>query len=263
MQIKKTIIKIVIPLLEAHGFHLRLDGQTMATISKSYDFVNEDRTREISYDFPPLRIRYLRISLSVFGAQHKFSIEMEQFRKMYDGHYENQAELDHLLITATENIVNIILPYLDALDRVFVVATNKLYHLLSEDTEEKAIGFSERHSIEFDPKYRFRDKSLISIIRALQSNDISMRKEDFQRCQDEVLGLAAFLGECERKSSPYLHWGWTQIPEFSRRAMELIKPQSTYGLILLPSDTAPAFDPLANILYAWNFSELETMSNSL
>lgn len=252
MQIYRTIKKTIAPFLEKYGFHL-------LSQKGGYDFRNEDGTRLIQYDFPPLRPRFLRITISVLG-EHRFSLELSQFKKLYNGHYDTQAELDDLIISATQNIVSVILPYIDSLVQVYIEPTDALYHLLSVDPKKVAMDFLSRYSTELSQGHLAEREMIRSIVRDMQPSDILLRKEWFQHRQNEIIAVAAFLGERHLEMEPYLHWGWSAIPELSSRAMQILKPRSKYGLILSSDNTSLSYDALNNALYLWNFCGIEILT---
>jgi len=245
------ILKDIVPMLKSQGFVLAHSS------TGCYDFRNTDGSRLIRYDFPPFERLKLRISFSVIG-KNKFSLEMDEFKRIYDGSYSDQKGLDHLLLQATSDIIDILLPYLSLLDDAYIQAAPNLYSAFSISPVDRAHAFADKfgYSISPDISYSF----LKPFMKFICPCDPCARKEKFGHVQDDILGCAAFIGECLKTQREALHWGWSETPEYSARTLERFQPLRQFGLILHQGQTRLEFDTLSRTLYEWNFFGLECLA---
>lgn len=221
------------PIFEKYGFFPSVMGP------KEYVFSNYDNTRAIFFDrdkFPP---RKLRVCYSVKG-ETSFMLQLSNFKpgflKMGLEYYSSEQELETFLNDMAHSTVEVVLPYLDAMEENYVFDTFEMSMALSKDTETRITRFADKWGLTKEPTR----ENLVSLDEILDSmkTTVHNRKEDFEKHESQIIDLSAYFGELIAKDGGKSgQWLWREISEgLERYVIE-----------------AMGYDPLSRVVHAWNF----------
>ena len=238
MRIYPALKKAALPIFEPYGYKLINGGP-----APQHYFENEDGTRLISFSYDWMLLNRLRITFETRGGENDLVVVLHeldpQFCPSSKMTYTTQVELEECVEAAARDGVNIILPYLDALEPNYIPNTRELEEKIKNDPQKRAARFAEKWSMKLWDKYALN--RLNDILDTMRT-DVSHRKEAFEKHEEEFLDLAAYYIGTACITNPDETWDWREYPEGS-------------GIFQLPKGGAPLFRPLK----AWNYGrEVET-----
>jgi hypothetical protein len=242
MKVKQTARKIMMPALTALGF-------TADNEPWGQRFRSSERDWIICVDTDPMWPRYLRVAI---GTRNIW-LHLVDFPDAPSNYYSSKESLVDVMQKATEYLTTFVIPYLDAVEAVYINIDHAVYTQFSNQIQERIRRFSEKTGLCCADGRRMVDAA-DAALRTLCPDEISRRNEAFCRHREEILDIAAAWGEAVRQN--YQHpwqWGWT-APE---PPTEWEEPMQQYGLILDPLNTRLGLDPLNHALFAWNLKEIK------
>lgn len=185
----------------------------------------------------------LRITFETRGGENDLVVVLHeldpQFCPSSKMTYTTQVELEECVEAAARDGVNIILPYLDALEPNYIAPTEELRARMRTAPQERAARFAEKWSMKLWDKYALN--RLNDILDTMRT-DVNHRKEAFEKHEEEFLDLAAYFVGTDCIKKPDEPWEWREFPEGS-------------GRFILPDGQDSLFRPLK----AWNYGrEVET-----
>jgi len=190
MKFKSTIKKLIVPKFEPLGYEFSAPGGI------NYFFSNKAEDKSLNFDTNRFFKNQLRIEFWELINQQgddirfDFSYLRPEFFP-YKLEYTSQEAFDESLITLTDKIIDIILPYGDAVRKNFVSMTPDLYDELAIDTVRRAKRFSEQQNLSLNEEGVHQLQAVIASIQTVREN----RKQDFERHRSEIIDMAAFFGE--------------------------------------------------------------------
>lgn len=247
MQVKAAIKRIVVPELQQHGFTISGD------FGPTYGFRSKDNSMTVVLElekFWPKKLRvFYRFRSDEPVRESPPALELKYFKPTFchaqEGlSYQTQEELNSFLILLVEDTINIVIPYMQIMQKNYVASTYAMVQKLASMPRQRAERFSERHGLPIEPKKDML-RQLDSILDSMKK-DIHCRKTEFYENEDDIIDMAAYFGEliCKHEEVSSL-WTWRNI----------------YGTPLFGAGKTK-FDPLRRVLMAWNFGS-ETTNASL
>lgn len=238
MKFKQTIVKKAAPLLEPHGYVLYMPGGV------NYIFWNEEEKAQLSFDTSRFVRDRLRIEFKQTTSVDRFEsvyLKYEYLRPEffpYKLNYESQESFDASMELLIQKTIEIIFPHCDRLKDNFVIPTEEMHRELSCNTVERANQFADKWGLAFNDSNDTREK-LNALIKNMQSG-IENRQRDFDAHREDVLGMAAFVGEVmNKKTHTEGQWYWRGEA-----------PHTYYAV------AAQGYDPLMKVAWAWNDGDI-------
>jgi hypothetical protein len=204
----------------------------------SYTFANEEVTRVITFDHGKYLPKELRVHFQMVPPGRKKSISFyleflnpNFFPPIKIEQYNDDSQYMHALL---EQIIRIILPYMDILEKNVVSCNEEMYQSLSMDTFSRAERFASKWKLSLEPDESHGE--LDAILRSMQPR-IWERKIDFYKHLPDIIDLAAYLGEVLnfRQGTPR-QWYWREL-----------SPTERFFAI-----QATGYDVLSRVIAAWN-----------
>ena len=238
MKIYPALKKTALPILAPCGFTLINGGP-----APEHYFRNKDGTRLIFFSYDWKLLHRLRITFETRGGENMVGVTHHELSRTFCPSsrmtYTTQEELEEYVEAAARDGVNIILPYLDALEPNYIAPTEELRARMRTAPQERAARFAEKWSMKLWDKYALN--RLNDILDTMRT-DVNHRKEAFEKHEEEFLDLAAYFVGTDCIKKPDEPWEWREFPEGS-------------GMFILPDGRDPLFRPLK----AWNYGrEVET-----
>ncbi len=232
MRIYPALKKAALPIFEPYGYELK-NGRP----APQHSFLNKDRTRIICFCYDRYLHRRLLITFEARGGKENIVVTHHDLKREFCPStrmtYTTQEELEEYVEAVARDGVNIILPYLDALEINYIPATEELEAKLRDHPQERAARFAEKWSMKMWDKY---DLDRLNDILDTMRTDVNRRKADFEKHEEDFLDLAAYYVGTNCIQNPDEPWEWREFPEGS-------------GKFILPDGRDPLFVPLR----VWNF----------
>jgi hypothetical protein len=217
----------------------------------NYTFCNQEHTKTIAFDLDKYMKRWIRVHFQIFFPLERdmlsFNLEYlkpELFPKI-NVVYETQEELDATLILLTDKIIEIIIPFMDVIQKNAVFQTLEMHEELAKGTIERAERFAEKWDLPLST-----EPDMLHLDRVMDGlrKDVSQRKNDFYRNQGEIIDMAAYLGELMNIQENVPHqWYWRKLSDSDSERFYATKAQG--------------FDVLSRVIAAWNLG-VEVMNYS-
>jgi len=203
VKLKPAVSKIIAPMLEGAGYSLRVPG------SGDYRFSNEGATRLIEFDHDKFAKKEVRVHFQVRSGTGN-SVAMFYLNYLRPEFFPPICEEadDEYLRRLTGQIISVVIPYMDLLERNEVRVTRDMHEELAKDTVARAQRFAKRYGL--SSNYVEHGKTIDEILWSMQP-DIQRRKADFYDHLQDILDLAAYVGECmNAKSGGPGGWYWRE-----------------------------------------------------
>lgn len=232
MNLKPLITKLVTPRMREVGYLLAPGG------GGSYTFTNEGTTRVITFDHEKYLPKKLRVHFQMVPPDRKNVIPFyvgflnpNFFPPIKVEQYSDDSQYVHALL---EQMINIVLPYMDILEKNVVNCNAEMYQSLSTDTFSRAERFASKWKLSLEPDEVHGE--LDAILCSMQPH-IWERKIDFFKHLSDIIDLAAYLGEVLnfREGTPR-QWCWRELSSTER----FFAIQAT------------GYDVLSRVISAWN-----------
>ena len=216
MSLKTAVDKVFAPIVAEYGF-TQNHGFDLGDSEVRFNNMEGSLHIEISKEtFRPLNQHTLIVDYWIYksgwlGAVHlnasslapEFGLDVGPF-------YMNQAELESKLKQIAEGTVKNMLPYLNRRAQFHVWPTYEMFKILSNSPIEQAESFAERHGLSIQEEKENWIK-LEEILLELRGNDELRRKEMFFKNLEEVMAVAAYLGEIKRRFGRHpSQWKWIE-----------------------------------------------------
>lgn len=201
MKLKAAIASIIAPMLEHVGYRLKISGPC------EYLFLNQDGTRRINFDHNKYAKREVRVHFWLrTQVQHSVtSFYLSHLRTNFFPSIDKEDDNKYLL-QLTEQIISIVIPYMDVLEQNEIVLTQNMYDELATDPVTQAKMFAEKYRLPQD--FSAHGKMIEPILWAMQSG-MQHRRDDFYNNLGKIINLAAYAGECMRRYNR-TQWEWNE-----------------------------------------------------
>lgn len=181
---------MIAPLLADVGYTLR------GPASWDYTFVceNDSSRNSITFDHDKYLKSKVRVHFMMTPKSNGLSVWFYLSYLNPDFfppiHEEDEGEY---LRRLTEQIISIVIPYMDLQAQNKIHITDDMYVELAKNTQERADRFAMKYNL--SPVFETKGAKIDEIMWSLQS-DIQHRSEDFYANLQEILDMAAYAGEC-------------------------------------------------------------------
>ncbi len=203
MKLRSAVTKIIAPMLAEAGYSLNMPG------SGDYRFSNGSATRRIEFDHDKYAKKEVRVHFQVWSGTGS-SVAMFYLHYLKPDFFppiSEETDEDYLR-RLTGQIISIVIPYMDLLERNEIHVTRDMHEDLARDTGARARRFAKQYGLSLN--YDEHGKTLDDILWSMQP-DIQRRKEDFFDHFQDILDLTAYAGECMniRGGTPG-RWYWRE-----------------------------------------------------
>ena len=235
MRHKTLIKKLVAPRLQEQGFEL-------LSYPPEYFFIREDAIERIQifYDFSRGSPMELSISLHI-KDYHCVLFRRRELKQNFVKPVEKpivtiKGDDERFINELTDQVVSIILPYLEQVSLLEIRPTLDMYEALACNTLLRAERFAAKWGLPMHLEWA--QGRVDQIIYDMQS-DIEHRETDFYKHKEELLDLTAYVGEqWNLRSNVPSQWIWRENP-YSKKQEFIISGQN--------------YDVLNRVISAWKY----------
>ena len=195
MQLKKSVMNIVLPVMERNGFKL-IDSAT-----GYYEFgINDDSLRVVvdRNPWPPSELRALFCYRDYHGSFAHIGLDRLYGYQDLDLFYDNQEKLEAKLKTIANILETFALSFLASMRDNYVFWEKETHLLFSENPKKQAANYAKKYflTMSFElSNFLFLENQ----ITAMRGDTIYDWRQNFEKYTDEIIGLASYYGEIIRR----------------------------------------------------------------
>ena len=142
--------------------------------------------------------------------------------------------------------LTIVRPYLEDVDSRAVFLENHLYHLLEQDTAQRAIAFAKNYSLPLPGEAEDIFQNINRVFLQMLPTNAKNRNKCFMEQEEEIINFAAYRGEIILRKN---EGQWSVLPELEFPGFDAIY---RYGVLV--GKYQNLVDPLWKIVTSWNLS---------
>lgn len=256
MSMRNIILNEAKPILQEWGYML------CTSSPGNYRFCKSNSEGSITIDFCSARSFVRSLDVHYWIRKEKsyvLAFELRDFPggKSFVYSKDSTSKVDHYLRDAIEMTRKEILPYMEAILQFHVPLHERLYCQLARSAPQRARQFFSRENI---PPVKSTDnfKYLDDAVKRIRPPELASLQFSFLQNEDQILEIAAALGELMQTGSAQMHrWGWHN----GEKSGSIDAPSGCansnhkYGVVSTLNGALYA-DPLDLVLDVWNHAEL-------
>lgn len=191
MKLKPLMNKYVVPALVGAGL------TEYSFENGEYYFSNQDGNRHIIFCHSSYVKNWMRVHFHAQAPTERSQrelilvAELEYLKPNFFPKIEAEDDVGYIR-KLTEQIVSIMLPYMDVIAANHIQEDEDMYRELSKDTPGRAKRFGEKYGLSVSERHL--GGRMEKILESMQP-DIAHRKEGFYKYYQEIIDLTAFAGE--------------------------------------------------------------------